>query len=118
MQRLTTDTDRRIISQPQKGVLKMPSMTDRKAELWIGWTRDAARNYAIPEEFENLDDLVDDMADVATAYADEMLDQFEERFDTSSSSGRKRPEPHRRRASPRKKSREEDGESEREGEED
>jgi hypothetical protein len=58
---------------------RMATTTDKK-ELWVGWTRDAISQYAIPEEVENTDELVDDMRDVATKYADSMLDEFEERF--------------------------------------
>lgn len=56
-----------------------------KKELWVGWTRDAMSRYAMPEEVEDSDELVDDMAEVATTYADQMLDEFEARFGGSTS---------------------------------
>jgi hypothetical protein len=55
-------------------------MAISKAEMWVQWTRDATARYQVPEEVEDADDLVDDMSDVATKFADTMLDEFEERF--------------------------------------
>ena len=51
-----------------------------KKELWVGWTHDAMSRYVMPEEVDDSDDLVDDMAEVATTYADQMLDEYESRF--------------------------------------
>jgi hypothetical protein len=51
-----------------------------RQELWVQWTRDATSRYVIPDEIESADDLVDDMIEVATKYADTMLEEFEERF--------------------------------------
>ena len=51
-------------------------MAISKAEMWVQWTRDAV----VPEEVEDADELVDDMSEVATKFADTMLDEFEERF--------------------------------------
>jgi hypothetical protein len=53
--------------------------TDRK-ELWVGWTRDATSRYVIPDEIDDTDELIDDMAEVASGYADQMLEEYEERF--------------------------------------
>lgn len=61
-----------------------------KKELWAGWTRDAMSRYQPPENVDSTDELVDDMSEVATTYADEMLDQFEERFEGNRGGGRKR----------------------------
>jgi len=66
-------------------------MADTKKELkdlWVGWTRDAMSRYVMPEEVEDIDDLVDDMAAVTATYADQMLDEYENRF--GGSGGRKR----------------------------
>jgi hypothetical protein len=52
---------------------------DMFAELWVGWTRDAMTRYSPPEDVDN-DELVDDMVEVATKYADSMLDVYEETF--------------------------------------
>jgi len=52
--------------------------TDKK-ELWVQWTRDAAKRYVMPDEIESADDLVDDMVEITTKYADTMLDEFEAR---------------------------------------
>jgi len=61
-----------------------------KKELWVGWTRDAMSRYVMPEEVDDSDDLVDDMAEVATTYADQMLDEYENRFGGSAGRQRKR----------------------------
>jgi hypothetical protein len=60
-----------------------------KKELWVNWTRDAQSRYQIPEDIEDQDALVDDMVDVATKYADSMLDEYEKRFDGSGERPRK-----------------------------
>jgi len=57
-------------------------------DLWVGWTRDAMARYESPDEIKYLDELIDDMADTATGYADAMLEEYEERF--SGGAGRKR----------------------------
>lgn len=51
-----------------------------KKDLWVGWTRDAMSRYVIPDEIEDVDEQIDDMAEVACGYADQMLEEFEERF--------------------------------------
>lgn len=64
-----------------------------KKELWVGWTRDATSRYVIPDEVDDTDELIDDMAEVAVGYADQMLEEFEERFSAGSGrrgSGRRR----------------------------
>lgn len=61
-----------------------------KKELWAGWTRDAMSRYVIPDTIDDVDDLIDDMAEVAVGYADQMLDEFEERFGGGSRSGTRR----------------------------
>jgi hypothetical protein len=57
----------------------MATNVDKKA-LWVNWTRDAMSRYVMPEEVEDSDELVDDMASVASTYADQMLDEYENRF--------------------------------------
>jgi hypothetical protein len=59
-------------------------------ELWLGFARDAASRYQMPDEVDNADELVDDMIEVATQYADGMLDEMEERFGDSRGSSRRR----------------------------
>ena len=54
-------------------------MTINKRELWIQFALAGTARYVVPDEVEDADELVDDMTDVATKYADEMLDQFEQR---------------------------------------
>lgn len=71
-------------------------MAVSKAEMWVQWTRDAVARYVVPEEVEDADELVDDMAEVTTKYADTMLDEFEERFAGGTSEPR-RPKTRKRR---------------------
>jgi len=63
--------------------------TDRK-ELWVGWTRDATSRYVIPDEIDDTDELIDDMAEVASGYADQMLEEYEERFSAGRRGGGRR----------------------------
>ncbi len=71
-------------------------MAISKAEMWVQWSRDAVARYVVPEEVEDADELVDDMSDVATKFADQMLDEFEERFSGGTSDrGPKRRKPKR-----------------------
>ena len=51
-----------------------------KRELWVEWTHQAMSKYTPPEGKIDDEELVDDMVDVTTKYADSMLDEFEERF--------------------------------------
>lgn len=55
-------------------------MEDPKKELWVAWTHDAMSRYSMPEDIEDVDELVDDMAEAATKYADVMCEEYEERF--------------------------------------
>jgi hypothetical protein len=55
-------------------------MAADKKDLWVQWTHDAMTKYAMPDKIDDTDELVDDMADVTVKYADQMLDEFEERF--------------------------------------
>jgi len=64
--------------------------TDNKKELWIQFAHDAQSRYVIPEEVEDQDELVDDMVEVATKYADSMLDEYEGRFEEARGSSRRR----------------------------
>jgi len=67
--------------------------TDKK-ELWVGWTRDAMTKYAPLEDDKiDIDELVDDMAEVTTKYADSMLEEFETRFEGGGARPRKRKKP-------------------------
>lgn len=63
----------------------MASKVDKQT-LWIEWTHDAISRYAMPEDIEDADELVDNMVDVVTMYADSMLDAFEKRFEPSARS--------------------------------
>ena len=55
--------------------------TDKQppSEMWVGWTGDAMRSYDAPDDIAD-DEIVDDMVEVATQYADAMLDEFADRF--------------------------------------
>lgn len=69
--------------------------TDKK-ELWVGWTRDAAAQYERPQGLEEVDEVLDDMVDVTTGYADMMLEEFEQREERFTSTGSRRTPPKRR----------------------
>ena len=53
---------------------------DDKKELWVAWTHDALARYSAPDDVDDVDELVDDMAETAAKYADVMLEEYEERF--------------------------------------
>jgi hypothetical protein len=55
--------------------------TKEAKALWAGFTRDALQSYTIPEEVEDDEDLINDMVDLASSYADAMLEEFESRFE-------------------------------------
>ena len=61
----------------------MATKVDKQA-LWVEWTRDAIGRYEAPEDIDDNDDLADDMVEVATKYADSMLDALEKRFEPGS----------------------------------
>lgn len=61
-------------------------------ELWVGWTRDAMSRYVMPDDIDDVDDLVDDMTAAATKYADAMVEEFEERFSGGARRRRKKDE--------------------------
>lgn len=58
--------------------------------LWIEFAKAAIQSYEIPEDIADLDELVDDIGEMSAMVADEMLDQFNDRF--SRGSERRRPE--------------------------
>ena len=64
--------------------------TDKK-DLWVGWTHDAMSRYVMPDDIDDVDDLVDDMVSAATKYADAMIEEFEERFSGGARRSRKKP---------------------------
>lgn len=64
--------------------------TDKK-DLWVGWTHDAMSRYVMPDDIDDVDDLVDDMASAATKYADVMIEEYEERFSGGARRSRKKP---------------------------
>lgn len=49
-------------------------------ELWLGFARDALSRYTAPDRKIDSDGLVDDMVEVATKYADSMLDELDKRY--------------------------------------
>lgn len=54
--------------------------TAEDRELWIGFARSALAGFRAPENIEDSQEAVDSMVTVATAVADEMLDEYLERF--------------------------------------
>jgi hypothetical protein len=63
---------------------------DDKKALWVGWTHDALIRYSPPDDVEDADELVDDMVEASTKYADAMLEEFEERFSGGAKRRRKK----------------------------
>ena len=66
------ETENRIGRQPE-----------RNKELWIDWTHDAMgvlETSGVPEGTDDPEEIVDHMADVASGFADAMLDELAERF--------------------------------------
>jgi hypothetical protein len=65
----------------------MPATIDKK-ELWVQWTHDAITKYIPPDGKIDTEELVEDMVEVTTGYADSMLEEFREsirrRTETSS----------------------------------
>jgi hypothetical protein len=68
-----------------------PTMAEQdkiRKELWVAWTHSAISRYTAPDSIDDSHELVDDMADVASDYADAMLEEYEKRF--SGGKGRSR----------------------------
>lgn len=58
----------------------MAKASDNEKALWVEFAKVALQSYEIPEDIENLDEMVDDIGNVCGTIADEMLDQFMERY--------------------------------------
>ena len=56
-------------------------MTEKeKQALWIEFAKVAVQNYETPEDIDNLEDLVNDIADFSASVADAMVEEADERF--------------------------------------
>lgn len=56
-------------------------MTEKeKQALWIEFAKVAVQNYETPEDIDNLEDLVNDIADFSALVADAMVEETDERF--------------------------------------
>jgi hypothetical protein len=68
---------------------------EEEKELWVDWTRDAISAYTEPDDIKDADELLNDMVDSATSYADAMLEEYKERFagGTARRRRKKKPEP-------------------------
>ena len=49
-------------------------------ELWVKFACAVIENYEIPDDVADVEELVDDMTELAGKTADAMLDEFEERY--------------------------------------
>ncbi len=65
------------------------AVKDEKKELWVDWTRDAMAAYTEPDDIKSVDDLLEDMVEFTTAYADAMLEEFAHRFESGTARKRK-----------------------------
>jgi hypothetical protein len=73
-------------------------MNDKEEKaIWIEFAKATIQGYDVPEDIEDFDALVDDIADLSEAVADAMVERFSERFN-GGGGGRRRP---RRGARPR-----------------
>lgn len=53
---------------------------NEKKDLWVQWAHDAIARYPLIDEDEDVDETANNMVDVATVYADLMLEEYENRF--------------------------------------
>jgi len=61
-------------------------------EIWLRLVCSAAESYEVPADFDgDTDDLINDIADVAEGFADEILDRFEDKFGPLQEGGRRPP---------------------------
>lgn len=71
----------------------MAKLTEKEAkELWVRFAAAALNGYSAQEQFDDDDELADDMATVASKCADAMLDEYEDRFCETPKRGRKKRE--------------------------
>jgi hypothetical protein len=69
-------------------------MNDKEEkEVWIGFANASIQSYDVPEGIDNMEALVDDIADFSGMVADAMLKEFKERFDDRPRRRRDREEP-------------------------
>lgn len=69
----------------------MAAKDEEKRELWVAWTHDAISVYEEPDDLgDDEDELLNDMVDAATSYADAMLDEYEARFNDGPARKRRR----------------------------
>jgi hypothetical protein len=73
---------------------------DKDKELWVRFALAAQSRYVPPDEFDSADELVDDMIEVATQYADGMMDALAERYDGSVKHRRRSARPPKARRDP------------------
>jgi hypothetical protein len=60
----------------------LPTMATSNAlkEMWLTFAHEAAEQIAVPEDVEDTDEVADYMVEVATKFADSMLDEYEKRW--------------------------------------
>jgi len=68
-----------------------------KVKIWNEYARDATQRYVVPDEFDDVEELTNDMVDVATGYADLMLEELEDRIADGTFGGGSRGRASRRR---------------------
>lgn len=67
----------------------MAARDAKEKELWAAFAVAAMQSYSAPLEADDLDEMVDAMVAVASAFADGMLDALDERY--SGTKGGRRP---------------------------
>jgi hypothetical protein len=68
----------------------MAKISEKTKELWAGWTRDALKGYSPPDDASN-NEIVDDMVEISISYADDMLEEYEGRFEGGDGRRRRKP---------------------------
>jgi|GEM_PF-3184080 len=68
-----------------------------KVKIWNEYARDATQRYVVPDEIDDVEELTNDMVDVATGYADLMLEELEDRIADGTFGGGSRGRASRRR---------------------
>jgi hypothetical protein len=69
------------------------AVSQEEKELWVDWARDALGAYTEPDDIKDGDELLNDMVDSVTAYADAMLEEYKERFSGGTARRRRKKKP-------------------------
>lgn len=68
----------------------MAATSNEKKDLWVQWTKTALTRYVMPEIGDDTEEVVDEMVALAADFADGMLDEYEERFESKKGGTRRK----------------------------